>query len=63
MKSDDEPFETVAVAAAREQMATAYSMWASLEPQLALQIKLTAWTCKLGGRSRRTCKRVQNEGT
>ena len=42
VKNDDEPFETAAVAVAREQMATACSMWASVEARLMLQIKLTA---------------------
>ncbi len=38
--------ETAAAAAAREQMVTACSIWASVESHLALKIKLTAWTCK-----------------
>ena len=59
---DDEPFKTAAAAVARERVATARSMWASVEARLALQIKLTAWTCKLGGRSRQSCKSLQNEG-
>ena len=46
---DDEPFEAAAVAAAREQMTTACSMWASEEPRLGLQIKLTAWPALLAG--------------
>ena len=35
-------FEAAPVAAAQEQMTTACSMWASVEPRLVLQIKLTA---------------------
>ena len=42
VNNDDEPFETVAVAVAREHVATVCSVWASAEAQLALQIKLTA---------------------
>ena len=45
VKNDDEPFKTAAAAVARERVATARSMWASVEARLALQIKLTAWTC------------------
>ena len=46
VKNDEESLETAAVAAAREQMVTACSIWASLESHLALQIKLIAWTWK-----------------
>ena len=46
VKNDDESLETAAVAAAREQMVTACSIWASGESHLALKIKLTAWTWK-----------------
>ena len=46
VKNDDESLETAAVAAAREQMVTACSIWASVESHLALKIKLTAWTWK-----------------
>ena len=46
VKNDEESLETAAVAAARERVVTACSMWASVEARLALQIKLTAWTCK-----------------
>ena len=64
VRIDDEPFEMAALAAAREQMTTApCSMWASVEARLALQIKLTAWTWKLGGRVRQLLQGVQNEGT
>ena len=45
VKNDEESLETAAVAAAREQMVTACSIWASVESHLALKIKLTAWTC------------------
>ena len=46
VNNDDEPFKTAAVAVAREEVATSYSVWASEEARLALQIKLTAWTWK-----------------
>ena len=44
VKNGHEPFKMAAAAAARAQMATACSMWASVEARLALQIKVTAWT-------------------
>ena len=50
---DDEPFEAAPVAAAREQMTTACSMWASVEPRLVLQIKLTACLAAWPARSAR----------
>ena len=46
VKNDEESLETAAVTAAREQMVTACSIWASVESHLALKIKLTAWTWK-----------------
>ena len=45
VKNDEESLETAAVTAAREQMVTACSIWASVESHLALKIKLTAWIC------------------
>ena len=60
---DDEPFEAAPVAAAREQMTTACSMWASVEPRLVLQIKLTAWPALLGGSVRQLLQGVLTEGT
>ena len=62
VKNDDETFKTTAAADARERVATAQSIWASVEKQLVLQIKLTAWTCKLGGGSRQLLQVLQNEG-
>ena len=55
---DDEPFEAAPVAAAREQMTTACSMWASVEPRLVLQIKLTAWPALLAGSVRQLLQGV-----
>ena len=49
---DDEPFETAAVAVARERVSTVCSLWTSVETHQVPQIKLTAWTCKLGVRGR-----------
>ena len=60
---DDEPFEAAPVAAAREQMTTACSMWASVEPRLVLQIKLTAWPALLAGSVRQLLQGVLTEGT
>ena len=60
---DDEPFEAAPVAAAREQMTTACSMWASVEPRLVLQIKLTAWSALLAGSVRQLLQGVLTEGT
>ena len=62
VKNDDEPFKTAAVAVARERVATARSMWASVETHLVPQIKLTAWTCKLGVRGRAAPESAENEG-
>ena len=62
VKNDDEPFKTAAVAVARERVATARSMWASVETHLAPQIKLTAWTCKLGVRGWAAPESAENEG-
>ena len=59
---DDEPFEAAPVAAAREQMTTACSMWASVEPRLVLQIKLTAWPALLAGSVRQLLQGVLTEG-
>ena len=42
VKNDDESFKTAAVADVGERVATAWSMWASVEARLVLQIKLTA---------------------
>ena len=63
VKNDEESLETAAVTAAREQMVTACSIWASVESHLALKIKLTAWTCM--ARQPRTAgsRTLQNEGT
>ena len=60
---DDEPFEAAPVAAAREQMTTACSIWASVEPRLVLQIKLTAWPALLAGSVRQLLQGVLTEGT
>ena len=60
---DDEPFEAAPVAAAREQMTTACSTWASVEPRLVLQIKLTAWPALLAGSVRQLLQGVLTEGT
>ena len=60
---DDEPFEAAPVAAAREQMTTACSMWASVEPRLVLQIKLTAWPALLAGSVRQLLQGALTEGT
>ena len=54
VNNDDEPFETAAVSVARKHVATECSMWASVKAHLVLQIKLTAWICKLGVRGRAT---------
>ena len=62
VKKDDEPFKSAAAAVARERVATARSMWASVEARLALQIKLTPWTCKLGVRGRAAPESAENEG-
>ena len=59
---DDEPFEAAPIAAAREQMTTACSMWASVEPRLVLQIKLTAWPALLAGSIRQLLQGVLTEG-
>ena len=63
VKNDDEPFKTAAVSVVRERVATARSMWASVEARLALQIKLTAWTCKARRRRTPAPERAENEGT
>ena len=63
VKNDDEPFETVALAVVREQVTTACSMWASVEPRLVLQIKLTAWPALLAGSVRQLLQGVLTEGT
>ena len=63
VNNDDEPFEPAALAVAWECVSIVCSLWVSVKTLLALQIKLTAWTCKLGGRSWRSCKMLQNEGT
>ena len=52
VKNDEELVKMAAVAAAQERMATARSMWASVETHLLLQIKLTAWIC-MARRTRR----------
>ena len=46
MKNGLELFMLAALAAARAQMVTAFSLWATVGARLALQIKLTAWTWK-----------------
>ena len=63
MKSDDEPLETASAAVAPEHVATVCSMWASVKAHLVLQIKLTAWTCKLGVRGRAAPESAENEGS
>ena len=60
---DDDPFKAAPVEAAREQMTTACSMWASVEPRLVLQIKLTAWPALLAGSVRQLLQGVLTEGT
>ena len=63
VNNDDEPFETAAVSVARKHVATECSMWASVETLLALQIKLTPWTCKVGVRGPAAPESAENEGT
>ena len=58
----DESFGPAAVAAAQEPVSTVCSLWMSVKTHLVPQIKLTAWTCKLGGRSWRSSQVLQNEG-
>ena len=41
---DDEPFETAAVAVARERVSTVCSLWTSVETHQVPQIKLTGPT-------------------
>ena len=63
INNDDEPLETASAAVAREHVATVCSMWASVKAHLVLQIKLTAWICKLGVRGRAAPESAENEGT
>ena len=62
VNKDDEPFEPAAVAVARECVPIVCSLWMSVETLLALKIKLTAWTCKLGVRGRAAPESAENEG-
>ena len=62
VKNDDEAFKTAAAASVRDQTATACSMWASVEPRLVLQIKLTAWPALLAGSVRQLLQGVLTEG-
>ena len=62
VNNEAEHFESVAVAAAWEHVATVCSVWASVEAQLALQIKLTTWTCKARRRCAPAPEMLQNEG-
>ena len=63
VNKDDEPFEPAAAAVARERVSTVCSLWMSVETHLVPQIKLTAWTCKLGVRGRAAPESAENEGT
>ena len=63
VNKDDEPFEPAASAVARECVSIVYSLWMSVETLLALKIKLTAWTCKLGVRGRAAPESAENEGS
>ena len=62
VNNEAEHFESVAVAAAREHVATVCSVWASVEAQIALSIKLTARTCKAQRRCTPAPEMLQNEG-